>query len=275
MAESINGGYEYSTTPYVPKGAEDNDGTTKATTRRGVTLRNTLLAAAGGVVLAATLTACGPSGEAPTPAPTTSETDAPAEGELMTPEELSNEVVLSAEKYTTPEEVAQAFMDVSISGLYNTMEAEAAYDTYRQNDRDISATVEQLNRPLDDAFFSTVFVEDWKSNENLIYQSLDNIDNHRLVSELNFATTYKISSDSNDKEPYAAEFKLNSSEISDVTETSFTATIVRQYTDNRDQNRALELVEGNAINNEPLQPEIVKFVLVDGTWKIADWTIGF
>ncbi|MES2876051.1 MAG: hypothetical protein V4678_01120 [Patescibacteria group bacterium] len=172
---------------------------------------------------------------------------------------------LTVERYNDGESLMYAIFEQENEWLMTgaTPETKANEDPLITRDQYIA----ELNKPVDDAYVSVLYVSDWQQRPDLAREVNDNIRNHYAVVLTNMGTT--DTGNSLDVEPYehsttltsAVELSNNGSEI--VVEYEYT----RQ--DNSDQNRAHEFI--TETYSTPITGHgRATWVQEDGVWKVSE-----
>lgn len=207
-----------------------------------------------------------PKANTTTSAPATpGETQATPETEAPTKESQPSAQEISAERYTTPEAVVEAYVEQNVnwyadgSILSNTDEMHAT-----NMSRPDFAT--QLARRGDVPYISALFVKDWQDHSRLAQAIEAERGLHQEALDVYLFTS--DSGNSKDVEPYRRWFKFTKVDILSQSDNQFTASVEFADFDNSDKNRAMTYLPKPV--SEQAGGQIITWTKVDGAWKVSD-----
>jgi len=209
-------------------------------------------------------------GDDKTTAPVDTETSVSAP---VTPGELDNVADLvpegiSAELYSSPEEIAAAYIDKKNEWINQGAEPGYLddYDGYITDKEYARLESDKTNMTYADA----LYVEGWQSNPDLIRTSENVGEVHDQVLWVYGVTIPSEYSDGRDLEPYTRFSEIEQTEVIEVTDNMIIVNITATDNDNRDKNRAGEFIED--INGKYGTTQYT-YVLEGDEWKVKDLTI--
>jgi hypothetical protein len=246
--------------------------------KKKMSLKNKLLLGGAGVALAAfaaTGIGIGVSSANGKKAPEATSSSAPANAGQETGKPTDAEVQatpISAEKYTTPEAVAKAFIgevDEWINAGGTEANAKAWLDAESSG-----SYMDNLMAKSNAQFESQLLVDNWQDIPSLAAYVPNKENIHQITTNLAFFTMpNNPNSDYNaqNKEAYKRGEIVDSIQIVSEDSTKIVANVTVHEYDNSDKNAALQLTKGVAIDTTSYTIRMT-MTNVNGNWKLSDYS---